>query len=188
MPYVQCSDCLSTTKNVEDWFLKAFACQVLTCCGILLIFFHNHQPAATTGTYSEKSHIILLPTVDLSGSIKSHCNIFRVTVHSGTKLAKFSIETPYITFDHALYIKRCEISTSLQMVFVIHLSGFQLLMSFFGTIASVMQGLGLKVGLEIIYAPVASTGHILPESAIFELILSNATPEDFITSSFQTED
>ena len=51
-----------------------------------------------------------------------------------------------------------------------------------------MEGLELKGGLEIIYSPVTSTGHILPESAIFELILSNATPEDFITSSFQTED
>ena len=173
---------------MEDSFLKAFACQALTCYSILLIFFHNHRPAATTGTYSEKSHIILLPTVDLSGSIKFHCNIFRVKVHSVAKLAKFSIEAPYITFDHALYIKRCEMSTSLQMVFVILLSGFQLLMSFFGSIASVMEGLGLKGGLEIIYSPVTSTGHILLESAIFELILSNATPEDFITASFQTED
>ena len=175
-------------KECGRLVLESFCLASLDLLWDIAYFFHNHQPAATTGTYSEKSHIILLPTVDLSGSIKSHCNIFRVTVHSGTKLAKFSIETPYITFDHALYIKRCEISTSLQMVFVIRLSGFQLLMSFFGTIASVMQGLGLKVGLEIIYAPVTSTGHILPESAIFELILSNATPEDFITASFQTED
>ena len=45
-------------------------------------------------------------------------------------------------------------------------------MSFFGSIASVMEGLGLKGGLEIIYSPVTSTGHILLESAIFELILS----------------
>ena len=51
-----------------------------------------------------------------------------------------------------------------------------------------MEGLGLKGGLEIIYSPVTSTGHILLESAIFELILSNAKPEDFITASFQTED
>ena len=88
-----------------------------------------------------------------------------------------------------LYTKKpFEISTPPQIVFVIHLSGFQLLMSFFGSIASVMEGLGLKGGLEIIYSPVTSTGHILLESAIFELILSNATPEDFITASFQTED
>ena len=42
--------------------------------------------------------------------------------------------------------------------------------------------------MEIIYESVTSTGHFLPESAIFALILSNTTPEDFITASFQTED
>ena len=57
------------------------------------------------------------------------------------------------------------------MVFVIRLSGFQLLMSFFGSIGSIMEGLGLKGGLEIIYAPVTSAGDFLPESAIFALVL-----------------
>ena len=42
--------------------------------------------------------------------------------------------------------------------------------------------------MEIIYTSVTSTGHFLPESVIFALILSNATPEDFITASFQPED
>ena len=42
--------------------------------------------------------------------------------------------------------------------------------------------------MEIIYASVTLTGHFLPEPAIFALILSNTTPEDFITASFQTED
>ena len=57
------------------------------------------------------------------------------------------------------------------MVFVIHLSGFQILISFFGSIGSVMEGLGLKGGLEIIYAQVTSAGYFLPESAIFALVL-----------------
>ena len=87
-------------------------------------------------------------------------------------LPKFSIETPCITFDHPLYIKPFEISKSLQLVFVIRLSGFQPLMSFLGSIASVMESLGLKGGMEIIYATVTSAGYFLPESTIFELILS----------------
>ena len=73
-------------------------------------------------------------------------------------------------------------------MFIIRLSGFQLLMSFLGSLGSVTEGLGLKVGMEIIYAPVTSTGHFLPESAIFALVLSDTTPEDFITASFQIED
>ena len=72
------------------------------------------------------------------------------------------------------------------MVFVVPLSGFQLLVSFFGSIGSLMKALELKSSLEIIYAPVAWL--FLPESAIFALVLSNTKPEDFITASFQTED
>ena len=51
-----------------------------------------------------------------------------------------------------------------------------------------MEVLGSKGGMEIIYALLTSTGHFLPESAIFALILSNTTPVDFITASLQTED
>ena len=123
-----------------------------------------------------------------SQCIKSHCNIFHVTVHSVTKLPKFIIETPCITFDHLVFIKSFEMLKFLQMVFVIPWSGFQLLMSFLGSIGSVMEVLGSKGGMEIIYALLTSTGHFLPESAIFALILSNTTPVDFITASLQTED
>ena len=71
------------------------------------------------------------------------------------------------------------------MVFVIRLSGFQLLMSFFGSIGSIMEGLGLKGGLEIIYAPVTSTEHFLPESAILALVLSNTMLEDLSLQAFK---
>ena len=39
-------------------------------------------------------------------------------------------------------------------------------MSFLGSIASVMEGLGLKGGMEIIYATVTSAGYFLPELTI----------------------
>ena len=74
------------------------------------------------------------------------------------------------------------------MEIVIRLRGFPLLMSFLGSIGSVMEGLGLKECVVGIYAPITSRGHFLPESATFALILSNAMPEDFITASFQTDD
>ena len=60
-------------------------------------------------------------------------------------------------------------------------------MSFLGSIGSVTEGLGLKGGMEIIYVQVTSAGHFLPETAIFALVLSDTTPEDFITASFQIE-
>ena len=51
-----------------------------------------------------------------------------------------------------------------------------------------MEGLGWTGGMEMIYASAISTGRFLPESAIFTLILSNTTPEDVFTASFQTKD
>ena len=88
----------------------------------------------------------------------------------------------------SLYIKSFEISKFLQMNILIRLRGFQLLISFLRSIGSVMEGLGLKDGVESIYTRVPSRGYFLPEPAIFALILSNDIPEDFITASFQTDD
>ena len=97
-----------------------------------------------------------------SQCIKCHRNIFRVTVHFVTKLPKFNTETSCISFDHTLQIKPFEISKSLQLVFVIRLSVFHPLMSFLGSIESVMEGLGLKGGMEIMSTRVTLTGHFLP--------------------------
>ena len=55
------------------------------------------------------------------------------------------------------------------MVFVIRLSGFQLLVRLFGSIGGVMEGLGLKGGLEIIYAPVTSTEHFFTRVSDFDV-------------------
>ena len=88
----------------------------------------------------------------------------------------------------SLYIKSFEISKFLQIDILIRLRGFQLLISFLGSIGSVMESLGLKDGVESIYTRVPSRGYFLPEPAIFALILSNDIPEDFITASFQTDD
>ena len=168
-------------------------------------FFHNNRPSAsgyiqsaTTGTYSGKSHTTLLPVVDLS--VSNPTAIYSVLQYICKQVAKLNIETLCITFDLPLYIKAFEISKSLQMDIVIRLGGFHLLMSFLGSIGSVMEGPGLKDGLESIYALVtvghmligkafsrALREHFLAETAIFALNLSNAIPEDFITASFQTD-
>ena len=141
--------------------------------------------SATTRTYSKKTSNCT--SSDCSQCIKTHCNIFCVTVHSATKLPKLSTETPCTNFDYPLYIKSFKISKSLEMDIVIRLRGFQLIMSFLGRIGSVMKSLGLKDGIESIYTLVTSRGHFLLDSAIFTLILSNAI-EDFITASFQIDD
>ena len=141
--------------------------------------------SATTRTYSKKTSNCT--SSNCSQCIKTHCNIFCVTVNSATKLPKFSTKTPCTIFDYPLYIKSFKISKSLEMDIAIRLRGFQLIMSFLGRIGSVMKSLGLKDGIESIYTLVTSRGHFLLGSAIFTLILSNSI-EDFITASFQTDD
>ena len=68
-----CLDCLSSTKNDLRLALESFCLSSLDLLWHSANFFHNHRPdwsgymqSATTGTYSEKSHIALLPIVDLS--------------------------------------------------------------------------------------------------------------------------
>ena len=56
------------------------------------------------------------------------------------------------------------------MMFVIRLSGFQLLVRLFGSIGDIMEGLGLKGGFEIIYAPVTSTEHFFTRVSDFDVI------------------
>ena len=173
--------------------------QALTYYGTVLIFSIIIDLAALVICNQQLlEYVQVLPTVDLSAS--NPTAIYSVLQYICKKAAKLNIETPCITFDQPLYIKAFEKSKSLQMNIVIRLSGFHLLMSFLGSIGNVMEGSGLKDGLESIYAPVtvghmltdkafsrALRRHFLAESAIFALILSNAIPEEFITASFQTD-
>ena len=118
--------------------------------------------SATVGTYSGKSHITPLPIFDLSAS--NPAAIYSALQYICKQAAKLNIETLYITFDQPLYIKAFEIPKSPQMNIVTRLGGFHLLMSFLGSIGSVMEGSGLKDGLESIYAPV-TVGHTLTGKA-----------------------
>ena len=60
---------------------------------------------------------------------------------------------PCITFDQPLWIKAIEIIRSKSMKIVCRLSGFHTLMSFVGSIGSVMKGSGLEEALETTYGP-----------------------------------
>ena len=143
-PCVQCLDCLSSTKNDLRFALESF------CLSSLDLLWHTAYFSVTidqTGLYAISNDWNIFRKISHNTSsncwsqcIKPHCYILRVTVHSVTKLPKSSIETPCITFDHPLYIKPFGISKSLQMVFAIRLSGFELLTSFLESIGSVMIG------------------------------------------------
>ena len=148
--------------------------------------------SATTGNYSEKSHITLLQTVDLSAS--NPTVIYSVVQFICKQAAKWNIGAPCITFDQPLYIKTFKISRFLQMSIVKGLGGFHLLISFLGCIGSVIEPSVLKrwswkqicTDNSLAYTDWQSilkgtNKKFSAESAFFALILSNAISEDFQT-------
>ena len=72
---VQCFDYLSSTKNDLRLTLENFCLSSLDLLWHNAYFFHNYRPhwsghmqLVTIRAYSEKSHIAILPIVDLSAS------------------------------------------------------------------------------------------------------------------------
>ena len=89
------------------------------------------------------------------------------------------VVTPKIAFDQPLWAKAIGIVKTKSMAMVVMLGGFQLLMSFLGSIGWVMNGSGLEDAIEQIYGKstvphlifgkavsTALRGHFLVESAL----------------------
>ena len=93
------------------------------------------------------------------------------------------LPTPFITFDQLLYVKAYEIVMSNKMEIFVRLGGFHQLMSFLGSIGSLMEGSGLRRALETVCVPLtvghmmtgkaytrAVRGHIMSASAVLSLL------------------
>ena len=72
--------------------------------------------------------------------------------------------TPCVTFDQPLWLKAVEIIKAKAMNTVCRLGGFHTLMSFLGSIGSMMKGSGLEEVLENVYGPNA-VKHIISGKA-----------------------
>ena len=81
-----------------------------------------------------------------------------------TQAIHLNIPTPCITFDQPLWLKAVEIIKAKEMNIVCRLGGFHTLMSFLGSIGSMMKGSGLEESLEKAYGPNA-INHILSGKA-----------------------
>ena len=103
--------------------------------------------------------------------------------------ARLNITTPCITFDQPLWLKALEIIKLKSLNAVCRLGGFHTLMSFLGSIGSVMKGSGLSDVLETVYGPNAVVhmtsgkavaralrGHYLVEAALMIKLLSPVIP------------
>jgi len=134
-----------------------------------------------------KSKVLFLPIVDLNPSNET-C-IYSTLLYIENQASQLGIPVLCVTFDQPLWIKAVEIIKSKSLKIVCRLGGFHTMMSFVGSIGSVMIGSGLEEALETVYGPSAVThmisgkaiskalrGHFLVEAALVNKLMSALLP------------
>lgn len=128
-----------------------------------------------------KSHVTTLPIIDLHATdMTALYSLLRYVENQCSNLNKI----PCITFDQQLYVKAMEIAEAKNINAFIRLGGFHQLMSFLGSIGTLMDGSGLRKALETVYAPVTVShmftgkaysrsirGHMLSASSLVAILL-----------------
>ena len=110
----------------------------------------------------EKSLVTMLPVINLSATNMTALNSLLCFVVEQSKNNK--LPTPSITFDQPLYVKAYETAMSNKMEIFVRLDGFHELMSFLGSIGSLMEGSGLRRALETVHIPL-TVGHMMTGKA-----------------------
>ena len=139
------------------------------------------------GPYPGKSSISLLPIIDLSPSDLS-C-IYSTLLFIIEQSKCLNMKTPVITFDQPLWIKATEVKHAKQLDVVLILGGFHLMMSFIGSVGTLMKGSGISEALHTVYGSNAVEhmlsgkavsralkGHLLLSSALSSMLLSDLFP------------
>ena len=129
----------------------------------------------------QKSVVSMLPIINLPSTDVNA--LYSLLVYVSDQCSRLDVPMPTITFDQPLYVKAYDIVASMNMNIFVRLGGFHQLMSFLGSIGSVMEGSGLRTALETIYAPLAVNhmisgkaysralrAHILVSSALTTLL------------------
>ena len=104
----------------------------------------------SSGTYPGKSKIMFLPIIDLSPTDPT-C-IYTTLEFVIDQEKSLNIRTPVLTFDQPLWLKATETANCNSMNIVLILGGFHLMMSFMGSIGSLMKGSGLPEAFSTCYA------------------------------------
>ena len=112
----------------------------------------------TSGEHSSKATITFLPLIDMNPS--SYTCVYSTLMFIVEQCNRFKIHTPSVTFDQPLWLKATEISMDRDMDVVVHLGGFHTLMSFLGSLGTMMEGSGLSCVLETVYGE-NSVKHIM---------------------------
>ena len=147
----------------------------------------GYMSNAASGNYPGKSTVTILPIIDLEPTNLSCIYSTLRFIEEQAKL--INIDTPVVTFDQPLWSKATEIATAKSMKVVLILGGFHLMMSFLGSVGTVMNGSGISEILQTIYAPKAVEhmsgkavsralrGHFLLASALTTQLLYQCFPE-----------
>ena len=99
--------------------------------------------------------------------------VFSTLNFIGQQAKKLCIETACVTFDQPLWLKAVEITKAEKMTNIVcKLGGFHMLMSYLGSVGSVMAGSGLAEVLECCYGP-NTVQHMLTGKAVSRAILNS---------------
>jgi len=149
------------------------------------------------GIHPPSADFRLLPIIDLNPNDRS-C-IYSTLVFVEEQAKRLNMPVACLTFDQPLWIKAVEIVAADRLNVVCRLGGFHMLMSFLGSIGSLMAGSGLAEALECIYGPNttkqiltgksyarAVRGHVLVESSLYVLLLRLLLDPDDSSSSAES--
>lgn len=154
----------------------------------------------STGNYPGPSTVSLLPIIDLNPSDLS-C-IYSTLNFVIDQAEQLNMETPVLTFDQPLWLKATEIVSAKSLKVVLVLGGFHLMMSYLGSIGTLMKGSGLSEALQTSYGrnavehmmsgkavSRALRGHFLASSALTTKLLKPIFPTNYVNQAVpQAED
>ena len=116
-----------------------------------------------SGIHIPKATFIFLPVIAMNPS--DYTCIYSTLLFIEEQCKKLDIVTPSVTFDQPLWLKATEIAVEKSMDIVIHLGGFHTLMSYLGSVGSIMDGSGLSDVLQTVYGE-NTVKHMLSGKAI----------------------
>ena len=133
---------------------------IWTICGMLqgyLVLQQSPRPNwngfmqdVTKEVYPQRPDTVMLPIIDLNPNDET-C-IYSTLLFVIEQSKKLNVTTPSITFDQSLWLKALEIITAEKELDIVPpISGFHMLMSFYGSIGTIMAGSGIDKLFENIY-------------------------------------
>ena len=139
-------------------------------------FMQEHQHRES---HPPKSEIILLPIININPS-DENC-IYSTLMFIQNQARAMDVQTPSVTFDQPLWLKAFVIADSKNLDIVVRLGGFHTLMSFLGSLGTIMEGSGLERLLDPIYAK-NSICHMMSGKAVARALRAHFLVESALTA------